>query len=222
MERARELAETLHCTHWDLIPNVRDNADIVFLAVTDTAVAALAGKLRFEHGVLVHTAGAVAIDTLAEATKDRGVIWPVYSIVKTDLPNHRNIPCAWEASTGKAKALLLVAGDALTDVLFEAKDEQRKWLHLSAVMGNNFVNHLLTICEQVCVDNDLPFTVLMPILEQTFDRIRHASPVTVQTGPAIRGDAPTIQNQINMLAEHPRWQRVYEAITASIEDTYRK
>ena len=106
---------------------------------------------------------------------------------------------------------------AITDELFEAKYEQRRWMHLAAVMSNNFITHLMAICEQVCSDNDLPFSTLLPIIEQTFDRIKQSSPQALQTGPAIRNDVSTIQSQIALLEQHPNWQSIYKAMTESIQ-----
>ena len=40
-------------------------------------------------------------------------------------------------------------GHAVTDELFEARYDQRKWLHVAAVMSNNFITHLMTICDQI-------------------------------------------------------------------------
>jgi len=217
---AKELAEALIADRFGAITDIRDGAaDICFLAVSDSAIAEVAKQLSFKNTMLVHTAGAVGIDSIKDAAKDCAVLWPVYSIIKTNMPNHRNIPCAWEASTPKAEKYIQSIGHAITDVLFEAKYEQRKWLHLSAVISNNFVNHLMAICEQVCVENNLPFSTLLPIIEQTFDRIKNDPPKNLQTGPAIRKDTMTIAAQIKLLEGHPQWQKVYEAITNSIQTT---
>ena len=133
------------------------------------------------------------------------------------MPDHRNIPCAWEASTPKAEKYIQSIGHAITDVMFEAKYEQRKWLHLSAVISNNFINHLMAICEQVCAENNLPFSTLLPIIEQTFERIKNDSPKNLQTGPAIRKDTMTIQEHLSLLENHKEWQKIYEAMTKSIQ-----
>lgn len=222
LQRAEELGKKLGASSYGLISEVQDNADVIILAVTDTALRELPGKMKFEHATVLHTAGAVSIDVITSMTKNAGVLWPVYSINKANLPMHRNIPCAWEATTDEAKTRLLAVGEAITDVLFEARDEQRKWLHLSAVMGNNFVNHLLTICEQLCADHNVPFTALMPILEQTVERLEQTSPALVQTGPAIRRDEPTIQSQLAMLSGHPQWQNIYRAMTNSIQERHQQ
>lgn len=205
-----------------IVDIIDGEADICFIAVSDSAIATVAAYLDLKHTVLVHTAGAVSIDVLNKAAPDTALIWPVYSILKAAPPTHRNIPCAWEASTDRAKKHLLTIAHAITDELFEARYEQRKWLHLGAVISNNFINHLLAICEQICTENGLPFSTLTPIIDQTFDRIKHASPQTLQTGPAIRGDISTIKNQLALLERHPEWQKVYESVTDSIQANNKK
>jgi predicted short-subunit dehydrogenase-like oxidoreductase (DUF2520 family) len=216
--KAQELSEALLSDKFGAINDINDDeADVCFMAVSDAAVAEIAKMISLEKTVLIHTAGAVSIDAIKPAATERAVFWPVYSILKSNFPDHRNIPCAWEASSDKAKRILLNIGHAITDELFEAKYDQRKWLHLSAVIGNNFINHLLGICEQICTENELPATALQPIINQTFERAKQASPLLLQTGPAVRHDSVTIESQLALLQKHPQWQKVYEAITNSIQ-----
>jgi len=216
---ARELAEALLSDKYGDISAINDeDADICILAVSDVAIREIASKLSFKNTMLIHTAGAVDLDSIKSAAQDRAVLWPVYSILKNNQPAHRDIPCAWEASTPKAERYILSIGHAITDILFEAKYDQRKWLHLAAVMSNNFITHLIAICEQICADNNLPYTALLPIIEQTFARIKSSSAQQVQTGPAIRHDTTTIKEQIALLSDHTHWQKVYEAMTASIQN----
>jgi predicted short-subunit dehydrogenase-like oxidoreductase (DUF2520 family) len=191
------------------------------VAVSDIAIGKVAVRLSFKQTMLVHTAGAVDLDILKQASKDRAVLWPVYSILKNSLPAHRNIPCAWEASSAKAAKYVQSVGHAITDALFEAKYDQRKWLHLSAVISNNFINHLMAVCEKICAENELPFSTLQPIIAQTFEKALHAQPQDIQTGPARRRDSTTIQEHLSLLAKYPKWQKVYEAITDSIQGMYK-
>lgn len=219
----KSLAESLLCNNFGDLKAAKDvEADICFLAVSDNAVAEIAQTLSYKKTVLIHTAGAVSIDALKGAAPDLAVLWPVYSIPKQNLPSHRNIPIAWEATSPKAEKYALTMAHILTDVLFEANNDQRKWLHLSAVICNNFTNHLLAICERICEEKKLPFSALEPIITQTFERLKHASPAVVQTGPAVRGDSATINEQKEMLAAYPEWQQVYTAITDSIVHSYPK
>ena len=215
---AQTLATELSASSSGNISEVKNGyADVCIIAVSDAAIGTVAAQLSFSDTILMHTAGAVEIDVLSASAADTALLWPVYSISRHSLPQHRDIPCAYEASSPRSLQYVQLIAAAVTDQLFEAKYEQRKWLHLSAVIGNNFVNHLMAICEQICNDNELPFSVLTPIIEQTFERLKHASPQTVQTGPAIRRDIATIQQQLSLLQEHPHWQQVYKAVTNSIE-----
>ena len=194
------------------------NADCCLLAVPDTAIAEVARSITpCADTVVIHAAGAVPIDAITNASRHCGVFWTIYSIARMQLPQHRDIPVAWEATTPHAREVVTAMAAAVTDAAFEAGYEQRKWLHLTAVIGNNFTNHLLAACEQVCADHQLPFSIVMPIIRQTFDRIATTSPRMVQTGPAIRRDETTIADQQAMLATYPEWQRMYAAITASIQ-----
>ncbi len=218
-EVAELLADTCYAEKYSTIDDVYDgDADVCFLAVADVAIPIVADQLSFKKTVLIHTAGAVGIESLKDAARDYGVLWPIYSILKNNQPMHREIPCAWETNSPKAAKYLKEIAHGITDILFEAKYEQRKWLHVAAVVSNNFTTHLIAICDKICAENNLPFSVLMPIIEQTFDRIKHGDPKTMQTGPAIRKDNSTINAQMNLLEGHSDWQKIYESITHSIQN----
>jgi len=216
-QRAKELADAVNSRVAAAPEDIRyQEDDLIILAVADDAITPLAAQLAGGNAVLVHTAGAVGIEALLPAAA-RGVIWPVYSILKHSLPRHRDIPCAIEA--GSAHALLLVKNLAhsFSDIVFEAGIAQRQWLHLAAVIGNNFINHLMAIDETICSRQQLPFSILQPILRQTFERTATAAPATLQTGPAARNDMETIAKHLALLAEEPEWAEVYRAITNSIQ-----
>lgn len=221
MSKTKELADALLCERSGTIDTLDDEmADICFLAVSDKALSEVTSQLNFTNTILVHMSGATPMSKLQVAASNYGVLWPIYSIQKGNTPSHRNIPTAWEANTPKAKRFILEMGHALTDQLFEAKQEQRQWLHLSAVMTNNFINHLMAMNEQICTENNLPVNTLMPLIEQTFEKIKGGSPKSLQTGPAIRKDDATIESQIALLENKPHFKQVYEAITASIKHMY--
>ena len=220
-EAATELAASINLTPFSKLSDIMDGqADICFLSLSDYSIQSVAMQISLSNTVVVHTAGSVDLKAVSAASKDHAVLWPVYSINKNNLPNHRDIPCAWEASSDKAKRYVLSIAHGITDILFEAKTEQRKWLHLTAVLSNNFINHLVAVCEQICIAQDLPFSVLQPIIEQTFEIIKKQPPKEAQTGPARRGDKPTIDKHLALLQSQPDLQLVYKALTASIESMY--
>ena len=48
------------------------------------------------------------------------------------------------------------------------------------------------------------------------------SAAAVQTGPARRGDLPTQQRHLDLLAQHPKWQELYRKISNDIWETSKK
>lgn len=80
---------------------------------------------------------------------------------------------------------------------------------------------MMAVSEQICHKQHIPFSLLYPIVSQTAERIRQASPRILQTGPAKRGDDATVSKHIELLQQNPDWQELYKAISTSIEKMYR-
>ncbi|RYE26036.1 MAG: DUF2520 domain-containing protein [Sphingobacteriales bacterium] len=199
---------------------VKVDADCCIVAVSDSAIEEVVPFLPVDT-TIIFTAGTIDMKRFTRFN-NKAVLWPVYSIVKDNLPAHRNIPCVWEASDSNAKNIVLKIANAITDITYEGDADKRKALHLGAVFSNNFSNHLFTIAEQWCKEQGLQFDMLKPIIQQTVDRLATASPHSLQTGPAKRGDENTINKHLDLLQVHRDWQKVYEALTASILHTYNK
>jgi predicted short-subunit dehydrogenase-like oxidoreductase (DUF2520 family) len=219
--KARQFADRLQTSVAPSAQQCGSSAPVCLLAVGDAGIAPMAQSLRLPAQAVIHFAGSVSIDILAPVSPHHGVLWPVYSILSHDLPTHRNIPAGWEASGRQAAGAIAQIAASFTDQAFEANGDQRHWMHLCAVLGNNFINHLLAISQRLCSSHGLSFDQLRPLLEQTFGRALSGNPVALQSGPARRGDAPTLQRHHGMLASEPHWQQVYDALSASIENMYR-
>ena len=95
--------------------------------------------------------------------------------------------------------------------------QQRQYLHLAAVFACNFSNHLLGQAQQICDENNLDFDDLMPLLEETFQKIKIMPAKQAQTGPAIRHDFETMQkHQALSLTENQL--KIYQLLSQSIMD----
>lgn len=199
---------------------IHDGPDAIILAVSDAAIPELAKRLQLRRTTLIHTAGSVPLSVLAIAAERRAVAWPVYSIRKAALPQHRAFPAVIEANDPHALQIAREFAKALCDTAYEAGPEERRWLHLAAVMGNNFVNHLLGVTTDLCAGHQLPVSLLQPLIEQTVASIRTQHPVAIQTGPARRHDQGTMAQHEGMLESHPDWQALYGAISRSIMDRF--
>ena len=65
---------------------------------------------------------------------------------------------------------------------------------------------------------DLPFDVMLPLIDETARKVHQLEPKDAQTGPAIRYDANVIDNHLSMLADDPEMQKLYELISRSIHN----
>jgi predicted short-subunit dehydrogenase-like oxidoreductase (DUF2520 family) len=90
-------------------------------------------------------------------------------------------------------------------------------LHVAAVMVNNFTNHLYKLAEDYCKNEGLDFRQLIPLIEETAERLKTISPADAQTGPAIRHDAPTIEKHLIILEKYPHLKEIYKIMTESIQ-----
>lgn len=220
--KATELANSIEAIARDITEGIPDDADVCILAVSDNAIAEIATKLNFKTTILLHTAGAISSDVLSKSSANYGVIWPIYSITKQQLPQTRNIPTAIEINNNVFIPTLEMVTDSFTDTVYEADSDKRKKMHLAAVFSNNFSNHLFTIAEKLCEEQQIPFSTMIPIIAQTAERINRQSPLLLQTGPAKRNDVVTMDVHKNMLSANPEWEEIYKSISASILKMYTK
>lgn len=196
---------------------INREADVYLIAVSDNAIADLASQIQLPGKVVVHTAASVSASVLSSVTEDYGVFYPLQSLRRenTVLPD---IPVYFDAATEKAKAVLQkLAATVSVNTPVQAGDEARKKLHVAAVFVNNFVNHLYTLAQQYCEREGIDFKQLLPLIDETAQRVHHIQPSDAQTGPAIRHDKATMQAHLELLDKHPELKNVYLMLTESIQ-----
>jgi len=98
------------------------------------------------------------------------------------------------------------------------EDEERKKMHLAAVMANNFSNHLFAVLKQYTDQNKLNFDLLKPIIKTTVNQVMKGDPVKLQTGPAARGDVETLAKHFEMLKSEEDLNGLYAFMTNSIQN----
>lgn len=178
------------CATTDVFEELKE-ADVYVISVSDTAIEEIAKKLVAVSGLVVHTSGAMPMELLKETTR-YGIFYPLQSFTKGKQVSFQNIPLCIEAKQPKDLLLLKKMATAISEKVYDMNSEQRKKAHLAAVFVNNFVNHLYKIGEDICIENNIPFEVLHPIIEETATKIKDISPKKAQTGPANRKDKNTL------------------------------
>jgi predicted short-subunit dehydrogenase-like oxidoreductase (DUF2520 family) len=194
-------------------------ADVYLVAVPDAAIPEVLAQAQFPAGALVaHTSGTVPLTVFKETPGIRGgVFYPLQTFSMGRNVDWRTVPLCVEATDAEAEATLLALASTLSEQAQRVATPQRQAIHIAAVFACNFTNHLLGISHALLQEQQLPLTLLAPLLHETVEKALAFPPFTVQTGPAARHDEPTLARHRTALATYPGWLELYNKLTASIQ-----
>ena len=191
-------------------------ADITLISVTDSAIAEVSAKIPYNDALVVHTSGTTALEVLNDKNR-KGVFYPLQTFSKNKEINFEEVPLCLEAENIDDLNELKLLAKELSNKVFEISSEQRKSLHVAAVFVSNFTNHLYSIGNEICKENNIPFDILKPLIKETADKINYLNPKDAQTGPAIRFDQKTIKTHQDFL-QNQNHKTIYNLITQSIQE----
>lgn len=194
-------------------------ADVYIVCVSDDAIPEVSEQINFPNKLIVHTSGAMDLKALKSNTHI-GVFYPLQSFSKDKKVDFSNIPICIEVENEQDLSLLFTLGMSLSDNCYNMNSDQRKHLHVAAVFVNNFVNHMYFIGNEICTENNIPFEILKPLIEETASKIKNLAPLEAQTGPAKRQDSKTLETHLDLITEDQ--QKIYKLLTQSIIDTHGK
>ncbi len=73
------------------------------------------------------------------------------------------------------------------------------------------------VAKEIMEEANLDPGLLGPLLEETFLKLKEMDAGSAQTGPAVRGDQETMNKHIELLKDHPEWEKLYTFISRDIE-----
>lgn len=233
-ENAKSLAEKLSCGYCSDINDVDLTADIYVCSVKDSVQLQVwrALKKHFVDSninvadkIVVHTAGALAMDGedgLASVFPNCGVVYPVQSFSKQRAVDLSHTPFLVEATLPSTLEKLKAFVATVSDRCYEASTKQRNALHPAAVFASNFSNHMYAIANRLMEKNGLPFEILIPLIQETAQKVMEVHPVAAQTGPAVRGDEVVMSKQeTGLMADGNEIElEIYRLVSKNIQ-TYR-
>lgn len=215
-ETAKALAEKLNAQY--LSDFSKSSATTFLLAIPDDAIRSLSPTDFFIGKKVIHTSGSIGLKELENLSGDVACIWPIYSIQKEKLPTRNDIPFILQSSNLSTRKKAVSFLKCLTNNVTEASDEQKNILHLSAVLVNNFTNHLFAQSEKLLTENELSFNELMlPIIQDTVNKLNNSSPIELQTGPAIREDNSTMDKHKALIVKKEYLLKIYSILSKSIQ-----
>jgi len=196
--------------------NMPDFCDVAIISVKDDAIKEVAKKIRGKATVAVHTSGSVPISVLEGVAEKYGVLYPMQTFSKNVALNYMEIPFFIEGNDTECEDILLNLARSISQNVRTADSTTRKMLHLAAVFACNFTNRLVGIADYLLKHNGLDYTVMLPLLKQTVEKLHSVSPDMAQTGPAARKDYAVINAHLRMLDGDPGLKRIYKELTDQI------
>lgn len=219
-ESARRLAGILD-TAWTAEPDEVAAADCYLFSVADRAIAPLAARVaqRFPQACFVHTSGSTPLSVFASlGVAGYGVLYPLQTFSRDRVLDFRTIPLFVEGSSPDVCSSLLALASDLSDRVLPLSSDKRFTLHLAAVFACNFVNHCYHVASDLLAAGNLPFDLLLPLVQETAAKVRSLPPAEAQTGPAVRMDTGIISRHLDCLKDEPLSHALYEIMSRSIHD----
>lgn len=224
---ARKLAKQLKCPATNKVEKIVTDADLYLFAISDGAIQALAENLSnqlSEKGsyIFAHTSGATPQLVFKGLNKNYGIFYPLQTFSKDRPADFSTIPFCIDGNRKNVRTSLTRLAERLSTSVSLITDEQRAVLHVAAVFVNNFTNALFGVGKEILDQHDIPFQLLTPLILETAKKVQDSPPLSMQTGPARRGDQKTIQRHLDLLDHQPAVGELYQKLSDLIIQQHKK
>ena len=201
-------------------------ADVYIYAVRDEALPQVVQKIEEESKMLInthlrtalhlHTSGTMPISVFGDALPHAGIMYFFQTFSKAKLiDDFSQIPVFVEGKQIDDLSAIFTLAQTLTPRVYEASQHDRERLHVAGVFANNFTNQMYAIAADILKDTHIPFQVLLPLIDQTAEKVHHLSPHDAQTGPAKRRDEQVMKHHLSLLTT-PEQKQLYTLISQMI------
>ena len=201
-------------------------ADVYIYAVRDEALPQVVQRVAEESqkptkpylrtALHLHTSGTMPISVFGDALPHAGIMYFFQTFSKAKLiDDFSQIPVFVEGKQIDDLSAIITLAQTLTPRVYEASQHDRERLHVAGVFANNFTNHMYAIAADILKDTHIPFQVLLPLIDQTAEKIRHLSPHDAQTGPAKRHDEQVMKHHLSLLTT-PEQKQLYTLVSKMI------
>ena len=223
IESAQWLGERLNAPATTRLEDVAIDADAYIIAVKDSALAQVVETLGKggAEGVLMHTAGSMPMSVFQGHAAHYGVLYPMQTFSKGKEVDFSDIPVFVEASDALADAVIQRLARSVSGSVYQVSSAQRRYIHLSAVFACNFVNHCYALSADILAEHGVPFSVMLPLIDETARKVHLMEPRKAQTGPAVRYDENVMGRHLDLLKEHADMAELYQLMSKSIHQHQR-
>lgn len=218
--KLKSWSRELGVTTFPLETAAHNPAHIVLLAVSDSAVEPVAAASSFwSQATVFHLSGSLPLACVAKFFTHAGVLYPLQTFALPDEVNWAEVPLMSQYTSSQAQEAGKWLVHALGGREYPTDDEQRRRMHLCAVWANNFTRLMLAEAQRLCEKWNLPYDLLKPLITTTTSpsHLKHPQQALL-TGPAARGDSPTLETHLQMLKADPETHELYKLISQRIKN----
>ena len=191
-------------------------ANVYIYAVKDEALAAVVAQVKGkERAMHLHTSGSMPISVFGEDKPHAGVFYPFQTFSKARvIEDFSTVPVFFEARGIDDISAVYSLALTITSHVYETTQHDLERLHVAGVYACNFANLMYTMAAELLQNTHIPFSALLPLIDETAAKIHSLSPGDAQTGPARRGDNNVMQHHLSLLNEEQK--RVYALLSEEI------
>lgn len=217
-ESARTLGELLEAEWLTDIKSLRNEADVYIFSVKDGALSELITEVCKGRGdkLFLHTAGSMPMSCFEGKALHYGVFYPMQTFSKSKDVNFERIPVFIEGNSIETENVIRSLANKLSQRVIRLSSADRKYLHLAAVWACNFTNYCYTVASDILSEHGIPFDVMLPLINETTEKIQNISPKEAQTGPAVRGDKNVMSQQLELMSDRADLQELYKMLSKGI------
>ena len=191
-------------------------ANVYIYAVKDEALASVVEQVKGrEKSLHLHTSGTMPITVFGADKPHAGIFYPFQTFSKARvIEDFSTIPIFFEARGIDDISAVYSLALTITSHVYEATQHDRERLHVAGVYACNFTNLMYTMSAELLQNTHIPFSALLPLIDETALKIHSLSPRDAQTGPARRGDENVMNHHLNLLNEEQK--KVYRLLSEAI------
>ena len=191
-------------------------ANVYIYAVKDEALAAVVAQVKGkEKAMHLHTSGSMPISVFGADKPHAGIFYPFQTFSKARvIEDFSTVPIFFEARGIDDISAVYSLALSITNHVYETTQHDRERLHVAGVYACNFTNLMYTMASELLQNTHIPFSALLPLIDETATKIHALRPSDAQTGPARRGDENVMTHHLDLLDEEKR--QLYRLLSDAI------
>ena len=191
-------------------------ANVYIYSVKDEALVEVVARVKGKEKALhLHTSGTMPITVFGADKPHAGIFYPFQTFSKARvIEDFSTVPVFFEARGIDDISAVYSLALTITSHVYEASQQDRERLHVAGVFTNNFTNLMYTMAAELLRNTHIPFSALLPLIDETAAKIHSMAPRDAQTGPARRGDENVMNHHLSLLSEEQ--QAIYRLLSDAI------